>query len=207
MSFERNAKNRWMVFVLLGIVVFLVGANCTLGRMLTDQVHEDSTNTSYAFDTNWSKTFTQEAKDYNYMTATSWQETDEAIAKTSRAKISTEDAQFTSIAQTDLAPKPPIITGVNFPAEIPGNKSTIIGLLYFTDADGDISHIVYDVVSATQFGGGTDSEPKLDSGNWTNGAVKIYLWCEGQQTVTLQATIFDRAGNKSNSMSFTFTCK
>ena len=207
MSFERNAKNRWMVFVLLGMVIFLVGANCTLGRMLTDQVHEDSTNTSYALDTSWSNTYTQEAKDFNYMTATSWQETDDARVETSRAQISTEDARFTAIAQTELAPKPPIITGVNFPAEIPGNKSTIIGLLYFTDADGDISHIVYDVVSATQFGGGTDSEPKLDSGDWTNGAVKIYLWCEGQQTVTLLATIFDRAGNKSNSMSFTFTCK
>lgn len=207
MGFERNAKNRWMVYMLVGVIFFLVSANCTLGRMLTDQVHQDSTSTSYALDTSWSRTYTQEAKDYNYMTATSWQETDDARVATSRAQISTEDARFTSIAQTDLAPKPPVITGVNFPAEIPGNKSTIIGLLYFTDADGDISHIVYDVVSATNFGGGTDSEPNLNSGDWTNGSLKIYLWCEGQQTVTLQATIYDFAGNKSNSVTFSFTCK
>jgi len=207
MGYERNAKNRWMVFVLLGVIFFLVGANCTLGRMLTDQVHQDSTSTSYALDTSWSRTYTEEAASYNYMTATSFQQTQDAEMATYKAQISTEEAQHTSIAQTELAPKPPVITGINFPAEIPGNKSTIIGLLYFTDADGDISHIVYDVISAANFGGGTDDAPKLDSGDWTNGAIKIYLWCEGQQTVTLQATIYDSAGNRSNSMSFTFTCK
>ncbi|MFN2145573.1 MAG: hypothetical protein ACK2T7_09480, partial [Anaerolineales bacterium] len=105
------------------------------------------------------------------------------------------------------APKPPVITGISFPKEIPGNKSTMIGLLYFKDTDGDISHVIYRVVSAIEFGGGTDTAPKLDSGTWTDGALKIYLWCEGAQDVTLEATIVDLAGNKSNPMTFSFTCK
>ena len=119
----------------------------------------------------------------------------------------TFDAQLRSLTETAQAPKPPKITGINFPKEIPGNKSTMIGLLYFTDTDGDVQYITYDVVSATNFGGGTDNAPRLDSGTWTNGAIKIYLWCEGQQVVTLRATMHDYEGNRSNSMDFSFTCK
>ena len=111
---------------------------------------------------------------------------------------------LTEIAE---APKIPLITGISFPSTIPGNKSTIIGLLYFTDPDGDIQYVIYDVVQATQFGSGIDNAPKLDSGNWTNGTLKIYLWCEGEQFVTLRATLYDYAGNRSNSVNFSFECK
>jgi hypothetical protein len=119
----------------------------------------------------------------------------------------TYDAQMRSLTQTDEAPKPPVITGISFPSEIPGNKSVIIGLLNFTDPDGDIQYITYDVVSATNFSGGVDNDPKLNSGNWNNGAIKVYIWCDGQQDVTLEATIHDFAGNKSNPWRFSFTCK
>lgn len=207
MGNSRKARTSWLVFLPLSIVLLLMAVNCTLGAVLTNQIHQDETNTSFALDTSWSFTYTQEAQNYNYLTATAWQNTLNAQRATQQSQFKTEDVQRTSIAQTEMAPKPPVITGVNFPAEIPGNKSTMIGLLYFTDPDGDISHITYEVVSATNFGGGVDEEPKLDSGDWTNGAIKIYLWCEGQQTVTLLATIYDFAGNKSNSMSFTFVCK
>ena len=100
-----------------------------------------------------------------------------------------------------------MITGISFPKEIPGNKSTIIGLLYSTDLDGDIRYVTPDVISAEHFGSGVDNSPNLDSGTWDNGAIKIYLCCEGEQGVTLRATIYDYAGNRSNSMDFSFTCR
>jgi hypothetical protein len=99
-----------------------------------------------------------------------------------------------------------VITGISFPSEIPGNKSTIIGLLYFIDPDGDIHRITYDVVSATNFSGGDDNDPKLRSGNWNDGTIKVKIWCDGQQDVTLRATLYDFAGNQ-DSMCFSFTCK
>ena len=171
------------------------------------QYNADRTSTSFARDTSWVKTYTEEARLYNFKTATCEQATDDAQRKTQQVEWKTFDAQMKGLTQTAQAPKPPVITGINFPKEIPGNKSIIIGLLYFKDTDGDIDHVTYDVVSANQFGAGTDNAPKLDSGDWTNGALKIYLWCEGQQNVTLRATIYDYAGNRSNSMDFSFACK
>ncbi|MBN2043451.1 MAG: hypothetical protein JW757_00410 [Anaerolineales bacterium] len=208
---EDRAKRSVVLFLVSGVVVFLFGVNCTLGALLSEQIHIDQTNTNFAQDTEWAQTYTEEARNYNEQTAAAQQVTANArssqFAASVTAYAATSSFNSTQWWQTELAPKPPVITGINFPKEIPGNKSTIIGLLYFTDPDGDISHVVYNVVSATNFGGGTDANPKLDSGTWTNGAIKIYLWCEGQQVVTLEATIFDHKGNKSNTMSFTFTCK
>ena len=171
------------------------------------QLNDDRTATSFAIDTQWRMTYTAEAKLYNYKTATAWQGTENAKIATHQADMLTYDASLKALTETAQAPKPPTITAINFPAEIPGNKSTIIGLLYFTDADGDVQYVTYDVVSAVNFGGGTDNALKLDSGNWNNGALKVYLWCDGQQQVTLRATLYDYAGNRSNSMDFSFACK
>jgi hypothetical protein len=178
-----------------------------IGELFMMQYNADRTSTSFARDTEWVMTYTEEARTYNDITATAEQATEDAQRATQQVEWLTFDAQMSGLTQTALAPKPPKITGINFPKEIPGNKSTIIGLLYFEDTDGDIQYITYDVVSATEFGGGTDNAPKLDSGTWEKGAIKIYLWCEGQQNVTLRATIFDYAGNRSNSMNFSFICK
>jgi hypothetical protein len=202
---ERN-KSRLFLLILV-IMVFFLAANCMLGELFMMQYNQDRTATSFAVDTVWAMTYTEEARLYNYKTATAWQATEDAKRATAKADFLTFDAQMRNLTETAQAPKPPTITGINFPKEIPGNKSTIIGLLYFTDEDGDIRYVTYDVISAEHFGGGTDDSPNLDSGTWENGAIKIYLWCEGQQVVTLQATLYDWAGNRSNSMSFTFTCK
>jgi len=144
---------------------------------------------------------------YNKETAAAWNAAETIRVSTSISNYQTQDAAQAASWQTENAPKPPVITRIDYPSEIPGNKSTIIGLLYFQDPDGDVSHIVYTVVRAIDFGGGVDNAPKLDSGSLTDGAIKIYLWCEGQQTVTLEAQMFDFAGNSSNPMRFTFTCK
>jgi hypothetical protein len=211
MGRKSEVRKAWLVFMAIGIVLLLVAVNCTLGQILLDQIHTDETNTMAAEDTSWAQTYTEFAVHYNDQTATVVHATENArltsIAGTDQALTATWAAQRTSFWLTEEAPKPPVITGINFPKEIPGNKSTMIGLLYFKDEDGDISHVVYTVVAATNFGGGTDDSPNLDSGTWRDGAIKIYLWCEGQQTVTLQAVIHDFEGNQSNPMNFTFICK
>jgi len=189
------------------IVALLLTANCLIGELAVGQLNEERTKTSFAIDTEWRMTWTEEARRYNDKTATSWQVTENSKVMTHESDMATYEASLKSLTETAKAPKPPVITGINFPKEIPGNKSTMIGLLYFTDLDGDIQYVTYDVVSATEFGRGADNAPKLDSGDWHNGALKIYLWCDGQQSVTLRATIFDFAGNRSNSMNFSFTCK
>lgn len=207
MIFRHKLKRPWLIYLFLGLAIFFITVNCNIGDLLVMQINTDRTHTSEAMDTVWAATYTEEAKRYNYKTATAWQGTENAKIATHKADMKTYDANLLSLTQTAAAPKPPTITGINFPAEIPGNKSTMIGLLYFKDHDGDIQYVAYDVVSAPNFGGGTDNAPKLDSGSWTDGAIKVYLWCEGQQVVTLSATLYDYAGNRSNSVNFTFTCK
>lgn len=39
------------------------------------------------------------------------------------------------------------------------------------------------------------------------GIFQLYIRCAGQQDVTLEATLFDEARLKSNSMNFSFTCE
>jgi len=197
---------RFFLLVLL-LSFFIITLNCMVGDLFMMQYNQDQTATSFARDTQWIMTYTEEARLYNFKTATSEQQTQDAKRATQQVEWLTFDAQMSNLTETAQAPKIPVITGISFPKEIPGNKSTIIGLLYFTDPDGDMQYITYDVISAVNFGSGVDNAPRLDSGDWTNGALKIYIWCEGEQNVTLRATIVDYAGNRSNSMEFSFTCK
>ena len=206
MDSQKNPINSLLKSFIIALI-FLFTVSCIFGELFVMQINDDRTATSYAVDTVWRKTYTAEAKLYNYKTATAWQATENSKIATHKADMIAYDTQLASLTQTAQAPKPPVITGINFPSEIPGNKSTIIGLLYFTDLDGDIWYITYDVVRAINFGGGDDNAPKLDSGNWFDGAIKVYIWCDGQQNVPLEATIHDFAGNVSNPWRFSFTCK
>jgi hypothetical protein len=185
---QKKPVSSWIKAFIIVAVIFLITISC-IDDFIDDMglfkigTNDIRTMTANAKHTKWSITFTADA----------------------RYKTNTADVKRETL--TAEAPKPPVITGINFPSEIPGNKSTITGLLYFTDPDGDIHKITYDVVSATNFSGGVDNNPKLDSGNWDGGAIKIYTWCDGQQDVTLEATLYDLAGNKSNPWRFSFTCK
>ncbi len=207
MAKRPKSKRAWFWGAIFLAGAFLLSTNCMLGELFMMQYNQDRTATSFARDTQWIMTYTEEARRYNFLTATSEQATEDAQRATQQVEWLTFDAQMKGLTQTAQAPKIPIITGINFPGTIPGNKSTIIGLLYFTDPDGDVQYITYDVIRATNFESGVDNAPKLDSGDWTNGALKIYIWCEGEQDVTLRATLYDYAGNRSNSVDFSFTCK
>ena len=207
MNTRPKPTRTWFWGSILLVGGFLLTVNCMIGELFIMQLNDYRTATSFAIDTQWRMTYTEEARRYNYKTATARQATDNASILTHQADMLTYDAQLRALTQTAQAPKPPVITGISFPSKIPGNKSVIIGLLYFTDSDGDPKYVTYDVVSAINFGGGTDNELRLDSGTWNNGAIKIYLWCDGEQDVTLRAALYDYAGNRSNSMNFSFTCE
>jgi hypothetical protein len=138
-------------------------------------------------------------------------QTQASVAQTQAAFEMTYQAERDAVRKTSTAranPAPPVITRISFPSEIPGNHSTIIGLVYFQDPNGDINRVTLEVVSAINFGG-SDYDPmsSMDSGSLYDGAFKIYIWCEGQQDVTLRVTLYDISGLKSNSMNFSFTCK
>ncbi|MBN1265017.1 MAG: hypothetical protein JXA25_05965 [Anaerolineales bacterium] len=206
-----GSRKQPYVFLIHCIPAILLSFSCILSDFARMEVSDFETKTEEAWENSIQMTNTEYYRGYNMETAAAWQAAETARIATSLSRGSTaqaaEETTTASYRQTEEAPKPPVITGISFPAEIPGNQSTIIGLLYFTDPDGDISRVDYTVISATNFGAGKDEHPKLDSGSWTDGAIKIYVWCDGQQTVTLQAQMFDKAGNSSNQMRFTFTCK
>ena len=200
-------KISWRVILLVLLLLFLISVNCNFTELFSDTIKTEAAKTEQAMSTSWSKEVTEAARLHNYKTSTARQATANSFAVTKTVKQAATETQQLYLSQTAAAPKPPVITGINFPKEIPGNKSTMIGLLSFTDLDGDISYVQYEVVKAQHFAEGTDNSLKLDSGNTRDGVIKIYIWCEGQQVVTLLATLYDFAGNRSNSMSFTFTCK
>jgi len=189
------------------LTLFMISVNCNFTELFSDTIKTEAVKTERALSTSYSKEATEAVKLHNYKTSTARQATANSFAVTKTVKQAATETQQLYLSQTAVAPKPPVITGINFPKEIPGNKSTMIGLLSFTDLDGDISYVQYEVVKAENFVGGYDQTLKLDSGNTRDGVIKVYIWCEGQQVVTLLATLYDFAGNRSNSMSFTFTCK
>ena len=152
MDSQKKPVSPWIKAFIIALI-FLITLSCMIGELISMEVADIRTATSLAQDTAWRKTYTAEAKIYNYKTATAWQATEEVKIATHQADMLTYDAQMRSLTQTDEAPKPPVITGISFPSEIPGNKSTIIGLLNFTDPDGDIWYIEYEVIRAIKFGG------------------------------------------------------
>ncbi|MFC2054738.1 hypothetical protein ACFLV7_10685 [Chloroflexota bacterium] len=127
------------------------------------------------------------------------------ITRIARDKTATIEAR--ERATVEARERIPVITSIKFPSEIPGNKSTMMGSLYFEDKDGDIKSAAFDVVSAVKFRGGYMDILRWDTGNSYKGSFAFSLWCDGEQDVTLRATITDNKGNKSNPMDFSFTCK
>ncbi len=107
-----------------------------------------------------------------------------------------------------VASSPPALTGLQFPAEIPGDGTPKGGWFTFTDLGGDCTRAVFSVVSATNFAGFEfNPHETLTSGDYYAGTSEFNIWCEGSQTVTLRATLYDEAGAASNSRDITFTCK
>jgi hypothetical protein len=122
--------------------------------------------------------------------------------------VSEEMSDTGNLASAITTPSPPKITSIDFPSEIPGDNTPVLGSIYFEDPDGDINSLTFEVIRATKFSGATDNDPYqvLESGDKMKGAFKFNIKCQAQQSVTLRVTLSDEAGNNSNSMDFSFNC-
>jgi hypothetical protein len=103
---------------------------------------------------------------------------------------------------------PPVINSISFPDSIPGNHTNIDGEMSFSDAGGDVNRATMTVVHSSGDFAGTDWDPSpyLLSGSAYAGSYYFYVWCEGQQSVTLKLTLYDAAGVASAGKDFSFSC-
>lgn len=112
------------------------------------------------------------------------------------------------LSATPEPPSPPVIVTIEFLSSIIGDGQTNYGSLYFHDRNGDVNRPTLDVVSTTNFGGADyDPGPYVIAGDPFSGVYQLYIWCEGQQDVTLRATLHDAAGLKINTVNFSSTCE
>ena len=54
------------ILIFMVVLVFLLTTNCMIGELFVMQLNEDRTATSFAVDTAWRMTYTEEARLYNY---------------------------------------------------------------------------------------------------------------------------------------------
>ena len=111
-----------------------------------------------------------------------------------------------------LAPrvKPPQITNVVLRYDNSTGPMIVWQDIYFVDPDGDSISVKYELIQATASNLRTrDGGINISSAQQASGAVSTGKWECGTRTysVTLQATIVDRAGNISNPYQYTMECR
>ena len=72
MNSQPKTTKSFKFLIAVVVLVFLLTTSCMLGELLVMQINEDHTATSFAIDTVWAMTYTEEARLYNYKTATAW---------------------------------------------------------------------------------------------------------------------------------------
>lgn len=159
--------------------------------------------------------------------------TEEASASTIAASIphtqtalaeQVQQANATMTARTDAPPTaapppaapstafpppasaPPVITRVDFLKGIPATGAKFTGWVSFTDPDGDVNLMELDVVRSVSMKGFENDPNHSLQGSPTDGRYAMQFWCYRKQEVTMRVTLFDAAGNSSNSMEFSFEC-
>jgi hypothetical protein len=111
-----------------------------------------------------------------------------------------------AVAPTAPASSPPVITKVDFLKGIPANGTKFMGWVSFRDPDGDVNLMTLDVVSSVSMKGSQNDPNHSLQGSPTEGRYAMECWCYRKQEVTMRVTLFDAAGNSSNSMDFSFEC-
>jgi len=87
---------------------------------------------------------------------------------------------------------------------MPADGNTYYGWVSFTDADGDVNRIKIESVRSTSPTTGSEYEPHLQARPPRPGPHRFYCTVKSQHT--MRATLFDAAGNSSNSMEYSFEC-
>jgi hypothetical protein len=186
-------------------LIFLLMVSVSLGCIVWDLVGYDISKDVYSGTyTAIARELTEIQEEINYEN-----ESNTLYADINNASATAQQATYEAIMSATIPPpSPPVIVTIEFLSTIIGDGETNYGNLYFHDQNGDVNRLTLDVVSATNFGG-ADYDPRdyLIAGDSFSGVYQLYIWCEGQQDVTLRATLFDEAGLKSNSVNFSFTCE
>lgn len=114
----------------------------------------------------------------------------------------------TPTTEPTAIPGPPVIISVDFPAEMPTDGSSVDGSVWFQDPDGDVNWVTFDTISSGGFAPfAFNPLDSLFEGDTTEGTFGFYMWCSAAQDVTLRVTLFDAAGNSSDPVDFSFSCK
>lgn len=194
----RSLKSRkFLIYTILFCLIsnFLAMA-CILWDLVGQQVDQDvysATHTAYS----------------DALTENSHLATDDAYwnIKTWTEQAMTQQARDEILQGTPKPHGPPVITDLYLPSLISGDGTTFYGELYFSDDMGDVNRITIEVVRADNFEGADyDPRPYLVRGDTLQGVYQLYIWCQGDQIVTLRFTLYDSFGSKSNSKETTFTC-
>jgi hypothetical protein len=113
---------------------------------------------------------------------------------------------------TPTPPNPlaPVITSVDLIEDTSSGSLIVYQLISFTDLDGDAYYVHYELVTATT--GGlevNDSEFSVGGEQQRLGASITGTWDCGAAiyAISLQASIWDRAGNQSNPWDYTINCR
>lgn len=101
----------------------------------------------------------------------------------------------------------PSIISVDFPSSIVVDSLNDIRV-EFKDPDGDINLVTFDVIEATASFDSFEFNPMntLVQGDVFEGSFTSDILCLSVQSVELQVTIFDGAGNRSSPQNFSFDC-
>jgi hypothetical protein len=103
---------------------------------------------------------------------------------------------------------PPFIISIDFPTEIPGDRTDVPGTIKFSDPDKDVILVDVQVVYASQKFDPASWDPTGDIEYYTDyGLISYKTWCSSNQIVILEFTLKDAAGNVSNPVDITFTCQ
>lgn len=187
------------------VLIFTIMVSASLGCIVWDLVGYDISKDVYSGTyTAISRELTKIQQEIEYEN-----ENNTLNADINNANATNQQATYEAIMSATVPPpSPPVIVTIEFLSTILGDGQTNYGNLYFHDQNGDVNRLTLDVVSATNFGG-ADYDPSdyLIAGDPYSGVFQLYICCEGQQDVTLQATLYDMAGLKSNSVDFSFTCE
>ena len=134
-----------------------------------------------------------------------------AIELTETAVSSTDgSATSRSAAEQDQPPSPPVITNVELIEDRLSGSLIVYQQISFNDLDGDAHYVHYELVRTTSgFVEVKDGDINVRGEQQKSGALITGTWdCgTGTYSVTLQASIWDMAGNQSNARQYTINCR
>jgi hypothetical protein len=132
-----------------------------------------------------------------------------AVAPTATPTFTPTPTPTPTLTPTPTAvPGPPTIISIDFPSQIPADGSQAHGTVRFSDPDGDVNWITFDVTSATRFTPfAFDPLEFLKEGDATDGTIGFYIYCGTAQQVTFRVTLYDAAQNSSLPVDFSFKCE